>query len=279
MTEELEFAIRLAERAGEAILAVRKTAKVNMKAGGEPVTEADLAANEIIVEGLKERFPHDAILSEETADAASRLDVGRLWIIDPIDGTKEFIAGTDDFAVHIALAVGGEAVMGVVFQVAKRRLFHAVKGHGAHLTDVSVRTRDTKPLRVSRNADADHMRLTVSRFHRSRKLSAMMHALAPKEIVPAGGVGIKMALVAKGSVDCYLHPSRAVHEWDTCAPAILVREAGGLVTDMFGGPIRYNAAEPVHKNGIAATNGICHAAVLEKVRTALAAVDYLPLEA
>ncbi len=277
MTPEHEFAMRLAEEAGEAILAVRKTAKVKTKAGGEPVTEADIAANEIIVGGLKKRFPHDAILSEETVDDASRLDVERLWIIDPIDGTKEFIHGTDDFAVHIALAVGGEAVLGIVYQVAKRRVFHAVKGKGAHLTDVSVRTRDTRPLHVSRNADPDHMRLTISRFHGGRKLTAMRHALAPKETITAGGVGIKMALVAKGSVDCYLHPSRAVHEWDTCAPSILVTEAGGTVTDIFGGPIRFNSREPIHVNGIAATNGKCHAAVLAKVRSALAAVDYLPL--
>lgn len=275
---ELDIALELAERAGQAILAVRKTAKVTMKAGGEPVTEADIAANEIIVEGLKKAFPRDAILSEETVDLGGRHDVDRVWIIDPIDGTKEFIAGTDDFAVQIALAAGGEAVLGVVHQAARHRVFHATKGGGAHVTNLAVRTRDTKPLRVSRNADPDHMRLTISRFHRGKKLSAMMHALAPKEVVPAGGVGIKMALVAKGSVDCYLHPSRAVHEWDTCAPAVIVREAGGMVTDMFGGPIRYNVREPVHKNGIAATNGQCHAALLLKVRSALAAVDYTKIE-
>lgn len=265
LRHELQTAVALAEQASEVVLRMRKTAKVHSKAGGEPVTEADLAANVILMEGLARAFPADAILSEETESDPSRLDASRVWILDPIDGTREFIGGTDDFAVQIGLAIDGEAVLGVVHQCARDRLFVASRGGGAWLERPNTQGRPRTRLHVSRETDPRAMRMTVSRWYKSKKQNALRERVRPKEIVPAGGVGIKVALVAMGKADLYLHPSSSMSEWDTCAPGVVVGEAGGVITDLFGKPLRYNAPVPVHPRGLIAANPAAQQRILADI--------------
>jgi 3'(2'), 5'-bisphosphate nucleotidase len=265
LSRELAFATSLAEEAAVAVMAARGTAKVTKKAGGEPVTAADLEANRIILAGLVREFPADAILSEETPSDSSRLRSSRVWIIDPIDGTREFIEGTDDFAVQIGLAVEGEPVLGVVFQCARRRLFLAAKGTGAWVEDPSVPGRARRALVPSAVTDPREMMLTVSRWHHSKKHDILAAALAPRGTLPAGSIGVKMGLVALSKADVYLHPSSKVAEWDSCGPDAILREAGGAVTDLFGAPLLYNQPDPHHPRGLAASNGRAHAAILARV--------------
>ena len=265
LSREIDVALALAVKAGEVVLAKRGTASVQQTAGGEPVTEADLAANHLIVDGLRDAFPSDFVLSEELAADPARLQASRVWIVDPIDGTREYIDGTNDFAVQIGLAIDGVTVAGVVNQVAQHRLFWATQGGGAFLDDPRKEERKTRRLAVTSETNPREMKLTVSRWHKTRKHIAIQDVLRPKSVVPAGSIGVKMGLVAMGAVDCYLHPSTKTAEWDTSAPDVILREAGGAVTDFFGAPLLYNKPDPHHPQGVAATNGKAHTAILHSL--------------
>lgn len=273
---EIDAAIELAISAGRVVLEKRGKAAVKTKAGGEPVTEADLAANHLIVEGLKARFPDDAILSEETVSDDSRLKASRVWIIDPIDGTREYIEGTDDFAVQIGLCVDGEPVAGVVNQAAAHRLYWAVAGEGAWLDDPRNGARKTRRLAVSTVGDPTRMKLTISRWHRSKKHAAIHEIVKPAELIPAGSIGVKMGLVSQGLADLYLHPSTRCAEWDTCGPDIVLRESGGAVTDFFGAPLRYNQPDPHHPIGVAASNAVSHASILKSLEPTVRGFGFAP---
>ena len=278
LSREMEVALELAVSAGRIVLDKRGSASVTQKAGGEPVTEADLAANHLIADGLHARFPEDAVLSEELVSDASRLGKSRVWIVDPIDGTREYIDGTEDFAVQIGLAIDGVAVLGVVNQAAANRLFWAATGDGAWLGDPRAGTGGRKGTRlaVTSISEPREMRLTVSRWHRTKKHTAIHDVLKPKEIVPAGSIGVKMGLVAMGRVDCYLHPSSKTAEWDTCGPDVIVREAGGAVTDFFGQPLLYNKPDPHHPEGVAVSNGPAHARLLSMLDETVRGFGFTP---
>src|SRR5262245_37452626 len=141
MSEELRKVEALARLAGEAALRFYGTATAEYKDGGSPVTAADHAANECIVKGLRAYFPGDAILSEESKDSLDRLKAERLWIVDPLDGTKEFLAQNGEFAVMIGLAVRGEPVLGVVYLPATQTLYSAERGGGAWVERTGTRQR------------------------------------------------------------------------------------------------------------------------------------------
>jgi 3'(2'), 5'-bisphosphate nucleotidase len=276
LQQEIDAAIELAVAAGRVVLERRGKAAVTHKAGGEPVTEADLAANRIIVDGLHARFPSDAILSEELVSDPIRLKSKRVWIIDPIDGTREYIDGTDDFAVQIGLAVDGVPVIGVVNQVAKHRLFAGVAGQGAWLDDPRTTARRTRRLTVTKVTDPTQMRLTVSRWHRSKKHTAIQDVIRPGGVIPAGSIGVKMGLVANAEADLYLHPSTRCAEWDTCGPDLILREAGGSVTDFFGKPLLYNQPDPHHPLGVAASNGAAHTQILQLLEPTVRGFGFVP---
>src|SRR5438067_10994257 len=159
---ELRVVVELARRAGEAALEfyggpLRVEHKEEFD---EPVTQADRAVNELIVRALQQEFPEDGILAEESVDTARRLGRERVWMVDPLDGTKGFIAGTGDFAVQIGLVIEGAPVLGVVYLPDTDVLYYAARGHGAW---VVRRETGTEPLRVSQQTEFQRMRLAVSR--------------------------------------------------------------------------------------------------------------------
>lgn len=222
------------------------TATAEAKAGGSPVTEADHAANRVICAGLSEAFPDDAVLSEESRDSAARLAADRVWIVDPLDGTKEFLACNGEFAVMIGLAVAGRAVLGVVNLPARDELFAAAEGAGAWREADGGRW----PLRCSPAPEA--LRLVGSRSHAEPLVVRLQRAMGITDVLPSGSVGVKCALIAAGERDLYLHPVPYLKEWDTCAPEVILREAGGEVTDCLGEALRYNKPDPVQPDGILA---------------------------
>jgi len=257
---ELAAACAAARAAGEAAMRFYGSARAVEKEGGSPVTEADHAANRVIVAALAAAFPADAILSEESADSAERLGAGRVWIVDPLDGTREFLAQNGEFAVMIGLAVDGRAVLGAVYQPAGDVLFAAAEGQGATLT----RAGETVPLRCGAPG-ADGLRLVGSRSHPDPLLVRMQEALGITDVRPSGSVGVKCGLIALGERDLYVHPVPYLKEWDTCAPEAILRAAGGDVTDCRGGPLRYNKPDPCQPYGIVA----CGPGVLEGVLPAI----------
>ncbi len=228
-----------ARRAGGAILHWYGRATEATKDGGSPVSEADHAANRTLLDALGEHFPHDAVLSEESRDRPERLAAERVWIIDPLDGTREFLDGVAEFSVMIGLAVSGRPVLGVVYEPVSRRLFRAVRGHGAWLEQGGT-VRQLRPPAAMRPP-----RLVGSRSHPDPLIARMRDALDVVDEQPSGSVGVKCARIALGERDLYVHPVPYLKEWDTCAPEIILREAGGSVTDCRGQALRYNKPDPV----------------------------------
>ena len=264
---ELEVARDLATRAGELVQKIRAGAAeradlgVELKAGNEPVTVADKRASTLIVEELRGEFPDDVIICEETADDPRRVSAKRVWYVDPIDGTKDFIRGDLGWSVMIGLAVDARPVLGVVHQPSAGRTFWAAPGAGTGLTE-----RDgERPLAVSGIADPEQIRLVISASHRSDAIDQVKTALGTKDEMNIGSVGVKMGLIAAGERDLYVNPWPKCKAWDTCAPEAILHAAGGMLTDLHGSPIRYDQVDLGRLGGMVASNGHLHAAVLARL--------------
>jgi 3'(2'), 5'-bisphosphate nucleotidase len=289
---EMSVALELAREAGAAILDFYEgPLDIQQKADAddrEPVTQADKVANEIIVARLKQEFPDDGILAEESVDTVRRLDKSRVWMIDPLDGTTGFIAGNGDFAVQIGLTENGECVLGVVYLPLTRVLYRAVRGGGTWIErpdyDPLRSPRELRPQQVveeahvSAHREISKMRLAASRSHRSPRMDQVVQAFGFKEEVRRGSVGIKVGLIVEQQCDIYIHLSPRTKQWDTCAPEIILTEAGGSLTDLFGQPLRYNKAERQNRNGIVASNGVAHTRIIESLQPLLAQFGRLPVE-
>jgi len=240
--------------------------KVNALDELEEVTAADREANELIVSHLREAFPDDGILAEESADTERRLSKDRVWLIDPMDGTKNFIARDGDFAVQIGLAFRGESVAGVVYQPVRDVLYRAVRYGGAW---IEAADKPAEQMLVSARTQPGEMVLASSRSHRSPRMEHVVQAFRFKDELRRGSVGVKIGLIAEQKADIYLHLSPSTKQWDTCAPEIILAEAGGRSTDLFGQPLRYNGIRIDNRNGIVATNGAAHEMVIENLKPLL----------
>ncbi|MDQ2745996.1 MAG: 3'(2'),5'-bisphosphate nucleotidase CysQ [Acidobacteriota bacterium] len=281
LEKELETAIDSAKKAGEIILdfyangcaAEEKILDDNFS---EPVTIADRTASRIIVENLSKIFPRDGILSEEEFDDKTRLERTRCWIIDPLDGTSGFIEKNGDFAVQIGLAENGAAILGVVLMPLQNILYFAVKGGGAF---VVKNNQSPQRLRVADKTDFTQMILASSRHHRSPRMEQIVNKFGLNSEVQRGSVGLKVGLIAERQADLYIHLSPRTKHWDTCAPEIILTEAGGEMTDLFGARIVYNTADVHNHNGVLATNGAAHDAAVANLKPLLAEFGRLHLKA
>jgi 3'(2'), 5'-bisphosphate nucleotidase len=265
---EVRVALRLARAAGaEALKFYGGVLEIRDKTGNDdPVTQADYAANRVIMPALEREFPADGLLSEETTDTARRLEKNRVWMIDPIDGTKGFIEGNGDFAVQIGLAVDGLPALGVVYQPVADVMHWAARGAGAWV----ARPEGTARLRVSDKTDPPKMRLAASRMHRGPRMDRIVETFGFTEEVRRGGVGIKIGLIVERQCDLYITLSSRTHQWDTCAPEAILNEAGGRMTDLWGDAIDYNSRDVRNHDGLACTNGACHARVVRTLVPLLA---------
>jgi 3'(2'), 5'-bisphosphate nucleotidase len=249
---ELDVATRAAIEAGAAAMRHYGTASATRKAGGSPVTEADHAANEVLLRRLAEAFPADGLLSEESNDSARRLGARRVWIIDPLDGTMEFLAQNGEFAIMVGLAVDGRAVAGVVYLPAEAVLLRAAEGAGAWQRGQETAGDGGPWRRLAPHPAAPPLRLVGSRSHADPFLERLADRLGTGDVRPSGSVGVKCSLIARGERDLYVHPVSHLNEWDTCAPEIVLREAGGTVLDCLGSELRYNKEQTVQPHGILA---------------------------
>jgi 3'(2'), 5'-bisphosphate nucleotidase len=227
----------------------------------------------LIVSGVRLEFPDDGVLAEESLDDARRLGKSRLWVIDPLDGTNGFIDRNGDFAVQIGLAVGGESVVGVVYQPQPDVLYRAVKGRGTWVERAGF---EPERARVSGQSEVRRMRLAASRSHRSPRMDAVVRRLGFKEEVRRGSVGVKVGLIIERQCDVYIHLSPRTKQWDTCAPEIILREAGGQITDLFGLPLGYNNADVQNHNGLVASNGAAHDRIVERLAPLLGQFGRVP---
>lgn len=261
---ELRVAIDLARDAGAAILEhYEGPLNIEQKSSAddiEPVTQADKIANEMIVNRLAAEFPNDGILAEESIDTETRLAKSRVWMVDPLDGTSGFIAGNGDFAVQIGLVEDGQCVLGIVYQPLTGQLHRAVVGEGSWIESPD---RETERAKVSSKTLITTMRLAASRAHRSPRMNQVVSVLGFREEIRRGSVGIKIGLLVEQQCDVYIHLSPRTKQWDTCAPQLILTEAGGRITDLFGVPLNYNVADLQNRNGLVASNGVSHDLIID----------------
>ena len=270
-SREIRVAKELARSAGAVLLrhynhGFQVEQKINALQETEEVTIADREANELIVSRLREAFPDDGILAEESTDTEHRLRKQRVWLIDPMDGTKNFIRRDGDFAVQIGLAVDGESVAGAVFQPVRDVLYWAVQGKGSWIESAD---QTASRMSVSGLTNPHEMILASSRSHRSPRMERIVSLFGFRDEVRRGSVGVKIGLITEQQADLYLHLSPSTKQWDTCAPQIILQEAGGRLTDLFGQPLRYNGVRIDNRNGVVATNGAAHQRVIEDLQPLL----------
>ena len=238
----LEEVRAIARAAGEAIMSVcAREFSVELKADRSPVTEADRAADGIICAALASLRPALPVLSEESALTAweQRRRWDRYWLVDPLDGTKEFVKKNGEFTVNIALVENRRAVLGVVLAPALSLEFSGALGEGAWRRDADG------PLVPSRASPARtaQLRVMCSRSHAGPALSGFLERLGPHELIPMGS-SLKACMVADGRADIYprLGPT---YEWDTAAAQAILESAGGGMIDLAGQPLRYNTKDRI----------------------------------
>ena len=190
----------------------------------------------------------------------------RVWIIDPLDGTKGFVEKTGDFAVQIGLAADGESVLGVVFLPLEDKLYFASKEKGAWLIE---KNNAPQRLQVSDETNFAEMNIAVSKNHRSPKMQRIISDFGLKQEISRGSVGLKVGLIAQQICDLYIHLSPRTKHWDTCAPEIIICEAGGNMTDIFGEKIVYNTADVHNHNGILSSNSAIHDLTVARLKPLL----------
>lgn len=232
--------IALTKQAGRRILEIYRTDfRVDLKQDDTPLTQADLAAHDCLVHGLAELKPSRPVISEESAlvPFGDRYHWETCWVIDPLDGTKEFIRRNDEFTVNVALIFQHHPVLGVVYAPALDLCYFAAEGCGAYKQSG---TETPRPIRVKERRNG-HLTVVGSRSHQTVPLMLYLSRLGEHELHPMGS-SLKFCLVAEGLADLYprIGPTS---EWDTAAAHCIVNEAGGRVTDLRGEELRYNTRE------------------------------------
>ncbi len=259
----LEASARVAERYAEHLEA---GVAVEMKRPGDPVTVADKEANEIICAALSRRFPEAAVVAEESAPPAAELAAillsPRVFFVDPLDGTREFVDKNPEFAVMIGLAVEGRAVAGVVATPTDGRVVAGRVGQHAFV-QAADGSRDL--VAVNPRGTFTDAKLLVSRSHRPAIVEPLCRRLGIPELLPCGSVGVKVLRLIEQHADVYVHAGGGLKRWDTCAPEAILVAAGGRMSDLDGAPIDYGSRDLHLRRGLVATNGVLHPGVLSAV--------------
>lgn len=259
---ELTAAIEAAEQAGALI---RREYESFVAIPDAPVgisTHVDKASQELILNLLHTRFPDDALCAEEATPALDVPHSGpRVWVVDPIDGTRGFARKTGQFSVMIGLLIDAQPVLGVVMEPALDRYTYAWLGGGCW-----TRVGDGTSVRcsVSSRVSLNGCVLTQS-WSKPGQPTRPVQALAPKGVIETYSGGVKLAIVARGEADLYANTYEKFFDWDVCAGHILVTEAGGQVTDLAGKPIVYQAPDFSQTRGLLASNGRIHGDVVTKL--------------
>lgn len=257
---ELEIATQVAMRAGaEAVAASQSRFAVEEKGPDDLVTSVDKALNTLIVEALAEAFPDDAIIAEESADNSRRAP--RIWFVDPIDGTKDFVNGTGEWSVMIGLAVEGRPVVGVVYHASCDRLYAAALPGPATCT-IGGRT---EVIRCSHRREPGELIAVRSANHPDRFAGRLDLHVGVTQGYAHGSLGCKLVQIAEGRGDLYGNGSGKVSRWDTCPGEAILIAAGGSLTTATGELLRYDVAETRISAPFLAMNSAARPAWMEGV--------------
>jgi len=247
---ELDIAIKAAQEASNVILDIyQKDYNISTKTDNSPVTDADLESNKIINKILSNT--KYSILSEEDVDDQSRLSKDMIWIVDPLDGTSDFIDKTGEFTVMIALIQNKKPILGVIAWPTEKTLFVAQKNCGA------FRYSNDKwdKISVTKIENLSKCRTIGSRHHLSDKEKEFIKKIGIKDFSSIGS-SLKVGKISSGEAEVYITTTNKMKEWDTAASYCIITEAGGKMTDMLGNQITYNNKNVYHQNGILVTNGL-----------------------
>lgn len=243
---------------------------------GDPVTAADIAVSHYILERLQENLGDRdfGYISEETYNLESyqRSSQPWVWIIDPLDGTRDFIEKTGEYAIHIALVKDGRPILALVAYPEAEKLYYATLGSGTF-----VETRDGKITRkeISKRNKIEDFILVVSRTHRDERFNNLLQQLPYKNQKHIGSIGCKIAAIVEHQADVYISLSgkSAPKDWDLAAPELILTEAGGEFTHFDGTPLMYNQGDVSQWGGLLASNGQCHAQLCQEAERILATLD------
>jgi len=259
----LEKVISIAVGAGEIVMNLRKKGfqSQTKKDSFDFVTSADIKSEAYILKRLSKEFPNDSICSEEKGRVGN--NTSRIWMVDPLDGTKDFKNGGTGFSIMIGLCQDGKPSLGVVYAPAKKLLYFAQHGNGSYLR---LEGKDYK-LRVSR---AEYLKdaIMVTRIPHGEKREEdkLMDYFNVKEKLPESSGGIKLGLIAEGKAEFHINTNFRAKKWDICAPQIILEEAGGLVSDFDGNPLDYNTPDNLWSAYFVASNGVLHKSIIEKIK-------------
>ncbi|HXV66202.1 MAG TPA: 3'(2'),5'-bisphosphate nucleotidase CysQ [Nitrosopumilaceae archaeon] len=257
---EFEIALKAAVKAGNEIIKVYSSDFASTtKKDNSPITIADLKSNKIIKEILSETGI--TILSEEDLDDKKRLDEKKVWIIDPLDGTTDFIKRTGEFTVMISLAEAGKPLLGVIYWPTENTVFAAQRKCGAWM----FANNSWKQIFVSKISDLRKCRGVGSRYHISDIDKNLLEKLYLRDFTSVGS-SLKVAKISSGDAEVYFTTTDKIKEWDTCASYSIISEAGGKMTDMYGKDLSYNNKEVHHKNGILVTNSLVHNEIINEFK-------------
>ena len=257
---ELDVAVEAAVEAGIAVLEIYKgEIKEFTKNDDSPVTNADLKSNEIIKKHLS-KTPYQ-ILSEEDTDNLERLSKETIWIVDPLDGTSDFIDRTGEFTTMIALVKNKKPILGVIGWPTEKTLFVAQKDKGAF----KYSNEEWRKISVTAESDIRRCRAVGSRHHLTDKEKSFIKKLGIEDFTSIGS-SLKVGKISCGEAEAYITTTNRMKEWDSAASYCIVSEAGGKMTDIAGAEITYNNKDVFHKNGILVTNGLVHNKIVEEFK-------------
>ena len=257
---ELDIAIKAAQEASDIILEIyQKDYNTFTKKDDSPVTDADLQSNRIINKILSDT--KYSILSEEDTDDQSRLSKDMIWIVDPLDGTSDFIDKTGEFTVMIALIQNRKPILGVIAWPTEKTLFVAQKNCGA------FRYSNDKwdKISVTKINELPKCRTVGSRHHLSNKEKDFIQKIGIEDFSSIGS-SLKVGKISSGEAEAYITTTNKMKEWDTAASHCIISEAGGKMTDMLGNELTYNNKNVHHENGILVTNGLIHDKILQEFK-------------
>ena len=257
---ELDIAIKAAQEASNTILEIyQSNYNTFTKTDNSPVTDADLKSNNVINKILSNT--KYSILSEEDIDDQSRLSEDMIWIVDPLDGTSDFIDKTGEFTVMIALIQNKKPILGVIAWPTEKTLFVAQKNCGA------FRYSDNKweKISVTKISELPKCRTIGSRHHLSDKEKDFIEKIGIKDFTSIGS-SLKVGKISSGQAEVYITTTNKMKEWDTAASHCIISEAGGKMTDMLGNELTYNNQNVYHQNGILVTNGLIHEKILREFK-------------
>ena len=267
MISELPFKSSLPElgkiidgivKAGEKILEVYETDfSTEKKDDDSPITQADIESNKILKEVLEKTGI--SILSEEDTDDKKRLSEKKIWIIDPLDGTTDFVNRTGEFTVMVGLVENQRSVMGIIYWPIKKKMYLAEAGKGAFCYN-----EEWEKIEVTMMSEMQNCHALVSRHHLSEKEKKLLDEMEIS-VVTSIGSSLKVTEIASGDAEIYLTTTNKMKQWDTCASNCKISEAGGKMTDISGKEMTYNTESVQHENGILVTNGLIHQDALDAI--------------